>query len=208
MNNQNLTLEYIFKNRKLLNNNKGDVFEIYEEWFMLNTRNKTLNFELELFLEEIIISKDLDRYRFALFTIQIHPIDFSKQDKHFELLFIIANSLITSLKDNEQRNNLYWVLYILTDNCIHHSDELDEVVKRNPSLIPEFLKSISKIKYDPNDGQSDIALAVSHSVGLIWHLPINNKRKKIIEAFLNHYDDSVVEEVRELISHLKNDNMY
>ena len=197
--------QYEFGNKE---GNGYSLIEKYKDWFIQNAENGILKLALKNALEEIKQNNDLRKYDFVLLIIQAFSIDFTNEDKHFELLFSIADSITEDFKTSINGDKKSWLLYKLTDICIHYSDEVELVAKRNPNLIPRVVEKIGKVKYESEIYGPQMYFAAYKAVGLLWDMPQEKAKKIIQEVYLKHFDGRVIEETEELIEHLKEEGRY
>lgn len=192
-------------------NSKGNVhalFKKYSDWFKQSNNNGILKLALADTLKEVIQTNDLRKYDFVLLVIQVFNIDFTKEDKHFELLFSIANSIIKDFKISESRDKRAYLLHQLTDICIHRHDEVNFLAKRKPELLKNLVEKIGKVKYSLTESGLDISLAAYKAVGLIWYLSKEDAKILFEEIYLRHPDETVVDEAEKLIIQLKEEGGY
>ena len=197
--------QYQFGNKE---GNGYSLFQTHKDWFVENIGNGNLKLDLLKTLEEVKQNNDLRKYDFVLLIIQAFGIDFSKNDKHFELLFLIADSITEDFKVSTNGDQISWLLHQLTDICIHNYDEVELVIRRNLKLIIKVLRKIGTTKYESNGYGPQMYFATYKAVGIFWHLPKEERKKLLNEIYLNHFDERVIEEAEELIGHLKEEGRY
>lgn len=196
--------QYEFESKK---GSAQSIFEKYKDWFTITLGNGELKALLLDNLKDVARTKDLKKYDFVLLIIQAFDINFTENDEHFELIFSIADSLTEDYTTNVKGDKTSWLLWQLTDICIHHSDELDRVSKINPQLIPRVVRKIGKIKYEIRHGNS-MEFAALKSVSLVWYMSDEEAKEILQEVFLKHFDAGVIEEAKEIIEHLKEEKRY
>lgn len=179
------------------------LFEHYKDWFIQSIKNESLKSCLLETLNEVIQTKDLNKYDFVLLVIQAFEIDFSKKDEHFELLFFIADSIMEDFAFSVNGDKESWLLHQLMDICIHHAEEIEKVFRRNAKLIPRVVRKIGRVKYESSIYGPQMYFAAYKSVGLILYMPNNEAKEILNEIFLKHFDKRVVEEANEIIEYLE-----
>jgi hypothetical protein len=197
--------QYEFGNKE---GNGYSLFEKHKDWFKKSAENGDLKLALGETLEEVNQNNDLRKYDFVLLIIQAFGIDFIKEDKHFELLFSIADSITEGFKVSVNGDKKSWLLHQLTDICIHNYGEVEFVIERNPKLIPRVVRKIGKVKYESNGYGPQMYFATYNAVGIFGFLPKEEIQKLLDEVYLNHFDGRVVEEAEELIVYLKDEGRY
>lgn len=188
--------------------NGYSLFEKYADWFEKSGKDGSLKLALDKTLNEANQDNDLRKYDFALLVIQAFDFDFAKDDKHFEVLFSIADSITEDFETSENGDKKSWLLHQLTDICIHNDDEVELVAKRNPKLIPSVVRKIGKVKYELQNYGPQMYFAAYKAVGLIWYLPKKEAKDLLDKVYLTHFDERVIDEAEELIEHLKEEGQY
>lgn len=189
-------------------NNGYLLFEKYADWFEESIKDGSLKLALDRTLNEANQNNDLRKYDFALLVIQAFDIDFTDEDKHFELLFSMADLITKDFELSENRDKKSWLLHQLTDICIHYDEEIELIVKRNPKLIPSVVRKIGKVKYQLENYGPQMYFAAYKAVGLIWYLPKKEAKDLLEKVYLTHFDERVIDEAEELIEHLKEEGQY
>ncbi|MEL7427547.1 MAG: hypothetical protein AAFN81_31440 [Bacteroidota bacterium] len=183
-------------------------FKTHDGWFAEHIVNGVLKLLLKNTLVEIKATKDLRKYDFVLLTIQVMPVDFSEEDDHFELLFEIADVITEKFEVSQKEDKEPWLLHQLADICIHNSDQVKLIEKRNPGLISSVVAKIGKVKYQPESYGPQMYFAAYKAIGLFWDMPKERAKEIIQEVYLKHFDGRVVEETEALIEHLKEDGSW
>ncbi len=201
-------IEEIFQQYINQNGEKNtNLLEQYQEWFVESSENGKLQAALLDTLKDILKTKDLKRYDFVLLLIQALIIDFTENDKHFELIFLIADAITEGYTVHTKGDYVAFLLWQLTDICIHRDDELNVVSKTNPKLIPKVVRKIGSVKYELKDG-NPMDFAALKSINLVWYMSNEDAKEILEEIFLNHFDTGVVEDAKEIIQHLKEEGRY